>query len=139
MKKTETIKQRIIVEAEPIEVYEAFADAKKHTAFTGTKATGKPKVGEKFTAGDEYITGKFLELEEGKKLVQEWITTDWAEGYGPSRIELTFRKVKGGTEISMTQTGVPPVMVQELSEGWEEFYWQPLKEYFKKPKTKKKT
>ena len=136
--KTETIKQKLIVHAKPIEVYEAFVDAKKHSAITGSKATGKPKVGEKFTAWDGYIFGKFLELEEGKKLVQEWITTDWAEGYGPSQFELTFRQVKDGTEISMTQSNVPPEMVEELKEGWDEFYWKPLKEHFKKSQSSKK-
>jgi hypothetical protein len=62
MKKT-TIRQKIIVPAKPMEVYEAFVDAKKHSAFTGSKATGEGKVGAKFTAWDEYISGKFLELD----------------------------------------------------------------------------
>ena len=135
--KTETIKQMVIVQAEPIDVYEAFVDPTKHSAFTGSKATGKPKVGGKFTAGDGYIFGKFLKLEPGKKLVQEWTTTDWAEGHGPSHFELTFKAVKGGTEISMTQSGVPPEMVKELSEGWQEYYWTPLKKHFRKPKKSK--
>ncbi len=137
--KTDTVIQRIMIPAEPAKVYEAFVDAKKHTAFTGSKATGKPRIGAKFTAWDGYIYGKFLELEEGKKLVQEWITTDWAEGYGPSRLELSFKAVKGGTEIGMIQSNVPAEMVEELKEGWEEFYWKPLKEYFGKHKKSTKT
>ena len=65
-------------------------------------------------------------------LVQEWQTTDWSEGYGPSRFELTFKKVSGGTELTMVQSNVPKDMEAELLDGWEEFYWKPLKEYFKK-------
>ena len=83
--KTKTIRQKITVPAKPIEVYEAFVDAKKHSAFTGSKATGKGKVGGKFTAWDGYISGKLLELEEGKRIVQEWVTTEWPEGYPPLR------------------------------------------------------
>jgi activator of HSP90 ATPase len=129
MKKT--IRQKVIVAAKPVEVYEAFVDAKKHSAFTGSKATGEGKVGGKFTAWDGYISGKFLELDEGKKIVQELITTEWPEGYPPSRFELTLRKVKDGTEVSMVHSDVPAEQAEELREGWNEFYWKPPKAYFK--------
>ncbi len=127
-----TIKQKVIVPASPEEVYDAFVDPKKHEAFTGSKATGKPRVGGKFTTWDGYSFGVFLQLEPAKYLVQEWQTTDWAEGYGPSRFELTFKKVAEGTEVTMVQSNVPKEMEEELAGGWEEFYWKPLKEYFKK-------
>jgi activator of HSP90 ATPase len=132
MQKVTTIKQKIVVSTTPEQIYEAFLDAKKHSAFTGSKATSNPKVGGKFTAWDGYISGKHLELEKGKRIVQEWITTDWAEGYPPSRLKLTFTKTKGGTEISMVQSNVPEEQADEFIEGWNEFYWKPLKEYFKK-------
>ncbi len=128
MKKlTTTIKQKIIIPATPKEVYDAFTDPKKHSAFTGSKATGKPKVGEKFTAWDGYSWGKYLELEEGKKIVQEWTSSDWPEGYAPSKFELTFKATAEGTEISMVQSDVPAEQKDELLEGWTEFYWNPLK------------
>ncbi len=136
MLKTETIRQKVVVHAKPSEVYEAFVDAKRHSAFTGSRATGKGRVGSKFTAWDGYISGKFLELIEGKKIVQEWMTTDWSKGYPPSRFELVFKEVKEGTEISMIHSDVPTEMIEELKEGWNEFYWKPLKEYFKSPKSK---
>ncbi|MFB3889978.1 MAG: SRPBCC domain-containing protein [Candidatus Bathyarchaeia archaeon] len=134
--KTETtaLKQTIVVPASPEEVYEAFVDPKKHCAFTGSKATGRPKTGGKFTAWDGYIFGKFLELEPGKRLVQEWQTTDWPPGYPPSRFELTFKQVPEGTEVTMVHSNIPKEQEEELAEGWEEFYWKPLREYFEKPK-----
>ena len=103
-KEVKTIKQTVIIPASPKEVYDAFVDPKKHGEFTGAKATGKPVVGGKFTAWDGYSFGKFLELEDGKRVVQEWATTDWAEGYGPSKLELCFNKVPEGTEIVMVQS-----------------------------------
>ncbi len=127
-----TIKQVVIIPASPEKVYEAFVDPKKHTEFTGSKATGKAKEGGKFTTWDGYSFGKFLKFEPGKCLVQEWMTTDWPEGYPPSRFELTFKKVPDGTEITMVQSNVPKEQEEELKEGWQEFYWVPLKEYFKK-------
>ncbi len=130
--KNTTIKQTLVVQAEPGEVYDAFLDAKKHSAFTGSKATCDPRVGGKFTAWDGYISGKNLELVKGKKIVQEWVTTEWPEGYAPSRLELTFKKTKGGTEISMVQSEVPVEQADDIRQGWIDFYWDPLKEYFKK-------
>jgi uncharacterized protein YndB with AHSA1/START domain len=132
VEKTETIKQKVVISAAPIEVYDAFMDAKKHSKFTGSKATCDPKVGGKFTAWDGYISGKNLELEHGKRIVQEWLTTDWPEGQPPSRLELTFKKAEGGTELSMVHSGVPAEQAADTAQGWIDFYWDPLKKYFKK-------
>lgn len=132
MTKVATIKQNVVVPASPDEVYETFLDAEKHSAFTGSKATCNPKVGGKFTAWDGYISGKNLELEKGKKIVQEWITTAWPPGYPPSRLELTLKKVKEGTEISMSHSNVPAEQADDYEQGWTNFYWNPLRDYFKK-------
>src|SRR5659263_307672 len=95
-----TITQKVVIpKVFPKQVYEAYVDPKKHGEFTGSKATGKPVVGGKFTAWDEYIFGKYLELEAGKRVVQEWTTTDWPKDYSASKLELTFKEVSGGTEI----------------------------------------
>ena len=128
-----TITQKITIpKGSPKQVYEAYVDPKKHGEFTGSEATGKPVVGGKFTAWDGYISGKFLELEEGKHLVQEWASTDFPEGAPPSRLELTFREVPKGTEIVMVHSNVPKDQEDETAEGWTEFYWEPMKQYFKK-------
>jgi activator of HSP90 ATPase len=127
-----TIKQKITISASPKEVYDAYVDPKKHSQFTDSKATGKPVVGGKYTTWDGYIFGKYLELDDGKRVVQEWTTTDWEEGYKASKLELTFCAVSGGTEIVMMHSNVPKAQADEVAEGWTEFYWNPLKEYFKK-------
>jgi activator of HSP90 ATPase len=128
--KATTIKQKTLIPATPDEVYDAFMEAKKHSAFTGSKATSDPKVGGEFTAWDGYISGRNLELVKGKKIVQEWSTTDWPDKFPPSRLELTFKEAKGGTEISMIHSNVPAEQADDLAEGWNEFYWKPIKEYF---------
>lgn len=122
----------VISKVTPKQVYDAYVDPKKHSEFTDSTATGKPVVGGKFTAWDGYISGKFLELEEGKRVVQEWRSTDFPEDYPSSRLELTFREVPKGTEIVMVHSNVPLDQESETAEGWTEFYWEPLKEYFKK-------
>jgi activator of HSP90 ATPase len=132
--KTATITQKVVISALPDEVYDAFTNAKKHSEFTGSKATGNPAVGSKFTAWDGYISGKNLELEKGKKIVQEWVTTDWPQDFPPSRLELTFREVSGKTELTMVHSNIPAEQENELKQGWIDFYWEPLKVYFQKRK-----
>jgi activator of HSP90 ATPase len=130
--KVTTIKQKVTVLATLEEVYDAFMEADKHSAFTGSRATSDPRVGGKFTAWDGYISGKNLELEKPKKIVQEWKTTEWPDGYPPSRFELTLRKTKEGTEISMIHSNVPAEQADDIKQGWIDFYWNPLKKYFSK-------
>jgi len=126
-----TLTQKILIpKVSPKQVYDAYVDPEKHSEFTGSEATGKPVIGGKFTAWDEYISGKFLELEDGKRVVQEWTTTDWIEGYPASKLELTFTAVPKGTEICMVHSNVPKEQKDEIAEGWTEFYWIPLKDYF---------
>ena len=132
-----TIKQKVTIPAPPKEVYDAYVDPKKHSKFTDSKATGKPVVGAKFTAWDGYIFGRFIELEEGKRVVQDWTTTDWVEGYPASKVELIFSEVPEGTEITMIHSNVPKLQADELAEGWTEFYWNPLKKYFRRTPKKR--
>ena len=126
------IKQIEVVSATPAEVYQAYVDPKKHAAFTGTETTGTPKVGGRFTAGDGYISGKYLSLEPGKKIKHEWTTTEWPAGYPPSIFALTLKPKGTGTELTMIHSKVPAEQVDYYAKGWKEFYWRPLKKYFNK-------
>ena len=125
-----TITQKVVVPAPPQNVYEAFVKAKLHAAFTESPATGSGRVGGKFTAWDGYISGVNRELEPGRKIVQSWRTTEWPDGAEDSRLELTFKAVKGGTEIRMTHSNVPAEQADSYKQGWDDFYWTPLKKYF---------
>jgi activator of HSP90 ATPase len=131
-KEMKTIKQTELIPAEPVDVYEAIMDAKRHSEFTGSKATSDPRVGGESTAWDGYIFGKNLKLESGKRIVQEWKTTEWPTDYPPSIVEFTFRQTKDGTELTMVHQNVPAEQTNSYRQGWIDFYWKPLKKYFKK-------
>ena len=131
--KVKTIKQRVVIpNARPEDVYRAYVDSQKHAEFTGAAASIEPAVGGRFMAWDGYITGKILELEEGKRVVQEWKTTEWPEGCAPSRVELEFRAAREGTEITLVHAGVPEEDEAAYDEGWFEFYWDPMKLHFER-------
>jgi uncharacterized protein YndB with AHSA1/START domain len=128
--KFEIIRQTVLIDASPIEVYQAYVDPRKHAAFTGEGAKGTPKVGGKFTASDGYISGEYIELVEGKKIVHWWTTTEWPEGYPPSKIELKLKPKGKKTELTMIHSRVPAEQAERYAEGWQEYYWKPLKKYF---------
>ena len=128
---TTTITQKVTISAHPKEVFNAILNPKKHSEFTGSKATGKEVVGAKFTAWDGYITGRNIEIEKNNRIVQEWSTTDWPDKYPPSILELNFKLVDGKTELTIIHSNIPKGQEEELKQGWIDFYWNPLKNYFK--------
>ena len=133
-----TIKQKVFVPAKPEEVYDAFMDSKKHTDFTGSNAEIDPKEGGKFITWDGYATGKNLKLIRGKLISQEWKTSEWPDDEPPSIFELTLKPIKGGTEISMVHSNVPSDQADDYAEGWKDYYWNPMLDYFTSKPEKKK-
>ena len=65
--------------ASPEAVYDAWLDSACHGAMTGAPATIGKRVGEPYAAWDGYITGKTLELVPGRRIVQSWRTSEFAD------------------------------------------------------------
>ena len=120
----------VIVGASPAEIYRAFVDADEHARVTGAGATGRGKVGGRFTAWDGYIDGRHLELRPPARIVQAWRTSDFDESAPDSRLELQIDAVSGGTRITMIHSGSPPAQRDGYDQGWHDFYWDPLRAYF---------
>ncbi len=131
---TTTIRQRQFITATPEEIYDAYLDEHKHAQFTGAVASCQRFVGGIFSAWNGYITGKNLTLENGRRIVQEWQTTEWPSGYGPSVLEFTFQRRKNGTEVRITQSKVPREQARYYQKGWTDFYWNPMKKFFRRGK-----
>ncbi len=135
--KTKTIRHKVRISAKPTEIYDAFMDPEKHSAFTGGEANGSSEVGGLFYAWDGYITARNVELVRGEKIVQEWTTTEWPEGYPPSLLEIGLREVEGGTELELVQTLVPADQADDYDRGWHDHYWRPLRRYLAKTRPTK--
>ena len=124
---TKTVKQTATFKTSPHEVYEALMDSKKHAKFTGDKATMSRKVGGKFSTFDGYSEGTNLELIPDRKIVQTWRASDWPEGHY-SKVTFSFKEIPGGTRLTFTQTDVPAKQYDDISQGWRDYYWAPMKE-----------
>ncbi len=128
--KTRTIRQQVTLPARPHEVYEALLDERKHAAFTGTETRISRRVGGRFATGDGYIDGVNLALEPDRRIVQSWRGSDWPAGHY-ARTTFLLTPVQSGTRLSFTQRGVPAEFAEDISQGWRDYYWQPLKAWLK--------
>jgi activator of HSP90 ATPase len=128
---TKTIRQTVNLKASPHDVYEALMDSKKHAGFTGGKAAISREVGGKFSTFNGYAEGVNLELVTDKKIVQSWRAEDWPEGHY-SRVTFSLNKAEAGTRLTFSQTGVPEGQYQDVSQGWQDYYWEPMKEMLEK-------
>jgi uncharacterized protein YndB with AHSA1/START domain len=79
--KTKNIQQSVIIKAAPREVYEALMDSRKHSKFTGAKASISRKVGGRCSVYGNYIRGINLDLIPNKRIVQAWRGSDWPKGH----------------------------------------------------------
>jgi len=129
--KTKNIRQSVTFKASPHEVYEALMDSRRHSKFTGEKASISRKIGGKLIAYGGYIEGANLDLVPDKKIVQSWRGSDWPKGHY-SKATFALRKVKGGTRLTFYQSGVPAQYYEGIKQGWRDFYWAPMKKMLEK-------
>ena len=99
---------------------------------TGSAARVSARKGGAFTAWDGYISGKTLELEPDTRIVQSWRTTDFDEASPDSHLEISFRKAKGGTRVTLKHTLIPSGQTEGYRQGWIDYYFAPMKAYFSK-------
>jgi len=120
-----------VIPATAAEIYEAWLSTKGHTSMTGSPARASGKVGGKFTAWDGYIRGQTLALEPDQRIVQAWRTSEFPDDAPDSHLEVSLEKTKGGTRVRIMHTDVPPGQANSYKQGWEDFYFKPMKKYFK--------
>jgi activator of HSP90 ATPase len=63
--------------------------------------------GATFTVWNGYIAGRNLVLEPGRRIVQAWRTTKFAEADPDSQIEVLLEPASGGTKVTVNHTNVP--------------------------------
>jgi len=125
-----TITQKVIFKnTKPAKLYDLYMDSDKHTAATGSPANIHRKPGQSFMAYDNYITGKNLQLIPDRLIVQTWRASDWENSDIDSTFILSFQKKGKDTILYMTHANVPKRQVDDLKQGWVDFYWKPWKNY----------
>ena len=120
-----------IIPAKPADIYKAWLSTKGHTAMTGSAAKINGNVGGKFSAWDGYIFGKTLDLTSDQRIVQAWRTSEFPDDAPDSRLEVLLEEAKSGTKVTFIHTELPKGQAASYRLGWEDFYFKPMKEYFR--------
>jgi len=121
-----------IIPAKPEEIYQAWLSTEGHAEITGSSANVDGKVGGKFSAWDGYIFGTTLELTPNRRIVQAWRTSEFPDNAPDSHVEVLLEEVASGTKVTVIHNDMPEDQVESYRQGWEDFYFKPMKNYFRK-------
>ena len=119
-----------VIPARATEIYEAWLSSEGHTAMTGSPARVDGRIGGKFSAWDGYITGSTLDLTPIQRIVQAWRTSEFPDEAPDSHLEVLLEEVDRGTKVTFTHSDMPEGQADSYRQGWEDFYFKPMKEYF---------
>jgi uncharacterized protein YndB with AHSA1/START domain len=126
-----------VLPASPQAVYDAWMSSEGHGEMTLTECTIDPRVGGEYEAGDGYITGRTIALEPGRRIVQTWRTSEFADTDPDSEIEVLLAPVAGGTRLTLKHSNVPDGQTSYRDGGWQDYYFAPMKKRFARGAVKK--
>ena len=121
-----------IIPATPEQIYTAWLSSEGHSRMTGSKADVQEGSDGAFTAWDGYIWGKTLGTEPNRRIIQAWRTSEFPEDSPDSRVEILLEESGEGTKITLVHTNIPTGQAEGYKEGWEDFYFAPMRAFFSK-------
>lgn len=134
---TKPIVQKVVFKnATPKEIYDIYMNSKKHAEITGHGAVIQAKAGGKFSVYNGGLTGKILQLEKDKMIVQSWRSDAFKKTDLDSTLILQLEAKGKDTVLYMVHANVPEQDHKGVTDGWPAYYWEPMKEYLKARKSK---
>jgi activator of HSP90 ATPase len=122
-----TFKKYYYLPAPPEEVYLAMTKAQSIQLWTGAEVEFTEEPDTEFSLWDGDITGKNLEFEYGKKIVQQWY---FGEENEPSIVTIKLHVDKKGTSLEFVQTNIPDEDYDDFTIGLNEYYMGGLVDFF---------
>jgi len=127
---SESIKVSVKLPVKPREIYEAWLDSNKHSAFTGKSVIIERKVGSNFSVDDGEITGENLKLYRFNKIVQKWRSSDFPADAEDSIVTILLDEIPEGTKLTIQHDNLPDGDSAKYRKNWRDYYFKPMKEYF---------
>lgn len=113
--------------AHPAEVYAALTNPATIQLWTGDPAVMSTEPGSEFSLWEGSISGKNLEFEKDRKIVQQWYFDGQDE---PSIVTIKLHPDKSGTSVELRHTNIPDEVYDEMVEGWNDMYFGSLQEFY---------
>ena len=111
----------------PDQVYLALTNSLTIQLWSGEEAEMKDEVGSEFSIFEGSISGKNLELEPGKKIVQQWYFGEQEE---VSIVTLLLHPKKDFTSLELRHSNIPDNDYESIVTGWNEVYMNRLIEFY---------
>ncbi|MDR6943380.1 SRPBCC domain-containing protein [Mucilaginibacter pocheonensis] len=115
------------IPATPDEIYMALTNPVTIELWTGEVAEMSTEPGSEFSMWEGSITGKNVEFEPGKKIVQQW----YFEGESDNSIvTIKIHPDKKGSSVELRHTNIPDADFNDMVDGWNNSYFGALTEFF---------
>jgi activator of HSP90 ATPase len=111
----------------PDQLFDMYLDPKEHAAFTGAPVAIGNSPGASFRAFNGILSGAILHIEPKRLIVQTWRSANWPAEAIDSVLTLSFWPQENGSRIELVHVNVPDEDFAGVSQGWEKFYWNPLR------------
>ncbi len=112
-------------------MYEALTSDEVTAEFTGAPAKIEAKVGGEYSAYNGDLEGEFTKLVPDELIAMRWrcIMDDWPEDHY-SVVTIELFQSSDGTELQFMQSDIPAACVDEVAEGWMDYFWEPMQKMF---------
>jgi uncharacterized protein YndB with AHSA1/START domain len=120
-------KKYYILSAPPMDVYHALTNPNTIHLWSGEEATMSTEPGSEFSLWEGSITGKNLDFEEGKKIIQQWYFGEQPE---PSVVTIRLHEHKDGTSAELRHTNIPDEDYDDIIDGWNNLYFGALISFY---------
>jgi activator of HSP90 ATPase len=120
-------KKYYIIPARPEEIYLALTNPVTIQLWSGEPAEMSTEPGSEFSMWDGSITGKNVEFETGKKIVQQWYFGDQPEN---SIVTIKLHPHNDSTSMEVRHTNIPDEDYENIVEGWNEEYYLALLDFY---------
>ncbi len=131
----EELKVSSLIPSSPNSIYAAWMDERRHSAFTGKRATVDQWVGGRLTAADGYIDATHILLDTGRRIVLTWRTSDFPTEVADSQVEVLLEPVAGGTRVIIQHTEIPAGQAEQYKKLWRSLYLESMKRFFSSPES----
>lgn len=119
-------KQYFKIKAEAQDIYACLTNPVTIELWSGYPAKIEAIEGSEFEIWDGDISGKILELEANKKVVQQWYFGEQEE---PSIVTVKLHPDKNFVSVELRHTNIPDEVYEEFRDGWDENFFGAIKNF----------
>ena len=120
-------KAYFLIPAPASDVYSAITNPLTIQLWTGEEAVMSTEPGSEFSLWEGSITGRNLEFETDKKIVQEWFFGDQEE---PSIVTIILHPSTKGTSVELRHINIPDEDFDNITNGWDNNYFGSITSFY---------